>query len=104
MIESPKRCNLQQEKSINGTRSKVNNYWEMAQGVLKMVYDVYRMAKSKSCDVHMSNYGAYFYKYYAEPGNCASAIEEKTIEGAIQAILKDIDNGYAIFMKLKLFN
>lgn len=76
---------------LTGSTSCVYEYWEMADGIWKTGYDIYRLLHSNRCDVVMDRYGAYYYKYYANPGQCASTIEQKTIAGAIQAALRALD-------------
>lgn len=69
-------------------------YWDIADGVWQLGYDVYRMTSSGGCNVVMGSKGMFYYKYYPLDGHCKSTIEQKTIAGAIQYAIRKLEGDY----------
>lgn len=69
-------------------------YWDIADGVWQAGYDIFRMTNAGKCAVVAGNKGSFYYKYYPNEPNCSSTIHQKTIAGALQQAIKQLEGDY----------
>ena len=69
-------------------------YWDIADGLWQLGYDVYRLVSTNNCEVINGSRGSFYYKYYPVEGRCSATIHQKTIAGAIQQALRTLEGDY----------
>nr|ADG64740.1 Klus pretoxin [Saccharomyces cerevisiae killer virus Mlus] len=74
-----------------GSGQCVYEYWDIADGVWQAGWDIYRATSTDNCQVIMGHKNSFYYKYYADDGKCSSTVKQKTIAGALQAAVRQLE-------------
>ncbi|SMN22929.1 similar to Lachancea lanzarotensis hypothetical protein LALA0S15e00254g1_1 [Maudiozyma saulgeensis] len=85
-ISKCESLHLKMEKKVCKHRNIVNEVYQLG-------YDFWRSTYWGGCNTEYGSSGGLYYKYYHVEGDCSHPIDQKTVIGAIQYTIKELDDG-----------
>jgi len=76
---------------VKGAVQCVNDVWEGLNAVWDIAFKIKQLTSSKQCTEIHGRQGGLYYRFWSAGGDCDTTAEQKTIAGAIHAVIKKLD-------------
>lgn len=91
-LELQKRMDVQACATwVTGAVACANIIWDGMENIWDIAFKIKQLANSKQCSEIHGQQGGMYYRYWASGGDCGTTAEQKTIAGAIDAVLRKLE-------------